>query len=355
MKRNLIIIIALFLLTFIFILLGNVIIVAEKAAQISHLFWVEYVVYAICFVPLCLYVVIPVIKVHRAPEFPALTVDEQWNREEVYRFGMRLVANCNYITKEHRKEHQANLKADIKLFKDDAEGMMGVIRQEIHRRFAGDKAVGAEGINEKIKQWAITVFLVTAVSQNSKIDSISVLALNYKMIEDIILSSGFKPTKPQLFKQYVRVLSTALISYLVSDALSGTEGIALFEGLADSPEGLDEIGSDLEFDQEAVDMIHDDSNIFVSMLSKVKIPGFIVSSGVDGSVNALLTLRIGYVTKYYLQHGAQGMQGKGRIKARKEALKSALSTMPAVITESSARVGKKSTDMVSSWFKFGKK
>lgn len=47
------------------------------------------------------------------------------------------------------------------------------------------------GINRRIIEWAKSVFMITAISQNGKLDTVSVLYMNYKMIEDVIMASGF--------------------------------------------------------------------------------------------------------------------------------------------------------------------
>ena len=70
------------------------------------------------------------------------------------------------------------------------------------------------GINRRIIEWAKSVFMITAISQNGKLDTVSVLYMNYKMIEDVIMASGFRPTRQQLFRQYVNILVTSIKTYL---------------------------------------------------------------------------------------------------------------------------------------------
>ena len=75
----------------------------------------------------------------------------------------------------------------------------------------------SSGINRRIIEWAKSVFMITAISQNGKLDTVSVLYMNYKMIEDVIVASGFRPTRQQLFRQYVNILVTSLMTFVVSE------------------------------------------------------------------------------------------------------------------------------------------
>ena len=47
MKRNLLIITLLFLGSFVILLLGNIIIIGEKIASLSHVAWAEYAFYVL--------------------------------------------------------------------------------------------------------------------------------------------------------------------------------------------------------------------------------------------------------------------------------------------------------------------
>jgi len=60
-----------------------------------------------------------------------------------------------------------------------------------------------------------------------------------------------------------------------------------------------------------------------------------------------MTLRIGYITRTYLQQGEEALTGIQRKRAVKlQAMKDALLTIPAVIASGSVIVGKKTTSLI---------
>ena len=75
MKRNLLIITLLFLGSFVILLLGNIIIIGEKIASLSQVAWAEYAFYTLILVVFYAVVIRPVVRVHRAPQIPALSID----------------------------------------------------------------------------------------------------------------------------------------------------------------------------------------------------------------------------------------------------------------------------------------
>lgn len=210
--------------------------------------------------------------------------------------------------------------------------------------------VKIEGMNTRITEWAKTVFMVTAVSPNSKVDAFSTLVLDFSMMKDIILSAGLRPTNLQMWKLYTRILMTSLLAYAVSDALENVGSIQPFEGLVDS---LDvDIDTDAEVEVE-VDADADTDHFSVSsLLSKFKIPGFIVGAALDGATNALLTLRIGFVTKAYLVEGMEEMQKpEVRKRAKLQAIKQAIKALPGVIAAGTVKAGKGAVSTISNMVK----
>lgn len=200
--------------------------------------------------------------------------------------------------------------------------------------------MGVLGINERIKEWATSVFMVTAVSQSSKIDTIAVLLMNYKMISDIVLASGFKPTKPQMFKIYVRVLTTALFTYCFSQVLTDNNGVAPFD-IADGTAPTEEF--DLETSEPNV--VVEEANLEETILGKLeesRIARLLAQSAIQGCLNALMTLRIGYVTKAYLTEGSAALNGiNNKRKVKWQARKSAVTALPSVVIKGGSVLSKK--------------
>ena len=344
MKRNLIIIIATLVCIIVMMLLGNIIIIGEKIGHLT-VWWLEYVFYGLILLLALYFLIVPMIRIHRAPPFPVLGVSDDADERELRAFGRKLVGNCRYITDaERRKDHQRRLDAQLLQASGDVAKLKQCIRDEVEIRLNGNEEMDVKGINYLIKDWGKTTFMLTAISQNSKVDTVGMIIMNYKMIESIVCASGFRPTSQQLFRMYVSILSTSLITYCLSEALSDTGDLAPFD-FGD----LDEDAAT----ESVVEASSGDSGFsFYGFLRKLKIPGVIVGSLADGAINLLMTLRIGYVTRAYLLQGAQSMSNlRGKVSVRRAAMKEALKAAPAIAAAGSGQIGKKAYTFASDFIK----
>ncbi len=362
MRRNLIIIVCFFLAILALMVSGNIIIVGEKIANLTHLWWTEWLFYGFLFVVFAYYVLLPIWRIHRTPAFSALAVDEEASEAQLKEYGKRLANHCDFIEgKQQRIEHKKNLEEKLLHASGSRTQLLQVVQNELAFRYEGDKEKGVLGINGQIKEWAKTVFMISAISQNSRFDTLSVMWLNYKMIESLVLASGFRPNNRQMFKIYRDILTTALITYAMSEALMKTSAVRPFD-FGDLNEGSIDSASDADIDSvadgDAADINPDDVAFdsqmsdseglsVYSILRRIKIPGVVVSSALDGTVNALMTLRIGYITRTYLQQGEQALTGIRNKRAVKlQAMKESLVTIPAVVASGSAVVGKKTSNFI---------
>ena len=372
MKRNLLIITLLFLGSFVILLLGNIIIIGEKIAFLSHVAWAEYAFYALILIVFYAVVIRPVIRVHRAPQIPALSIDGEWDTVQLIAFGHKLADNCNYIPKdktcpELRKLHQQKIREDLERNATDKEELVQILSDELKLRIEGGElreasgpraedmhSVRIIGIIRRIIEWAKSVFMITAISQNGRLDTVSVLYMNYKMIEDVIIASGFRPTRQQLFLQYVNILVTSLMTFVAYVVFKDMGSVAPFESLADPSS---DAASDIDLSDAAVDGADVDPDDigdtvsggtgFLSILSGVKIPGVVIGSICDGIVNSLMTLRIGYVTRNYLVDGMNSLNGiKAKRKAKRAAVKEALKSLPKVVVVGTSFVGKGAMNII---------
>lgn len=309
MKRNLLLIIGVFIGILVILLMGNVITVAEKLGEICHTVYVEYAFYALILVLLIAFVLIPIIKVHTAPEFPAMRlVDETADMKKLRSFAKRLVSGCGYIEDaEVRASHQRQIREELESCSEDMECLKAFIDREVTLRFDGNKEMGVQGINSRMKEWAKSVFMITAVSQNNLVDSAVLLVMNYRQVEDLVLATGFRPTKAQMFRIYANILTTTLVSYCTSEVLSDLAGETTLAGA----------------------------------MANLKIPGVISESAIQGAVNALLTLRIGYVTRTFLMEGPDALAGRQRRReVSLKAFKEAFVAIPGVLAGTAATMGK---------------
>ncbi|MGN1052763.1 MAG: DUF697 domain-containing protein, partial [Candidatus Scatosoma sp.] len=162
-------------------------------------------------------------------------------------------AKYRYVKEERLKAIEAALnKSDKK-----------ALKQAMRAAYATD--VGATA-NAVIFKSAGRAFLTTSVSQNDKIDAISVLLVNLSLIKQIVAVYGYRPTRINLVKIYAAVLKNSLIAY-------GMQNVNWFNVF---------------------------NKFFSGVTRKIPFIDTLVDSAVQGTVSAFLTLLIGYKTKRYL-------------------------------------------------------
>ena len=355
MKKTLILITILFIVITVIVILGNVITIGEKITAVIGVPYLEYFFYIVLFALLLYLVLYPMYRIYTTPEFPVLAIEEQGENvsDDVYKkrlfsFANRICDNCYYLPESKRVLHQAALSKQLAQIKkdDNIDDLKSFLQQELDIRL--------KGVDRRIMNYSSKVFIVTAISQSDRFDALTTLILNYRMIDDIVRASGFRPTKAQLVKQYGRILIASFFSYFVSGAID-TDGIEI--KLADAADGVaDGLDSVTDLDASAVDGMDIDisdmdlaafdladvniGNVdFTKIMKSIKIPGFAIDSILDGIANTIMTLRIGYVTRSYLKKGAKELKGVKGAYVRKDAMISALKNFPVLLAEIPQRVG----------------
>lgn len=338
MKRNLICISVAFVTIILLMVMGNIIIVAEKIGQFTRSgMYGEIAFYLLIFGLFFVFIILPIWKVYRAPQIPSMHIDSTMDLHTLRRIGQQLVSGFDYI---HDKPTRIKCQKEFEFSLNhthDADSLRDCINNELQVRLKGSNELGVKGIDFQIKEWAKTVFVVTALSPNSKVDAVSTLVLNFTMMKNMILSMGFRPNNLQMWRLYLRILATSLFSYAVSEALTGVGSVKPLEFLndIDISDAGNEIDADIEVDADT------DSSSLLNILSNLKIPGPIVGPALDGISNALLTLRIGYITRAYLIEGQNLFFNRTRRKEiKREALKDSTMALPSVLTEGSKGLGK---------------
>lgn len=127
-----------------------------------------------------------------------------------------------------------------------------------------------------IKENANAIFLSTAISQNGALDSLVVLFSLLRMIWQLSLFYQTRPTLKSIFKLYVQVASVVLMARAIEDT-------DLIEGQLE-PIITSVIGE----------------SIASAIPGMVPITNLVVSSLMEGSINAFLTLRVGMISQNYL-------------------------------------------------------
>ena len=160
-----------------------------------------------------------------------------------------------------------NLLENVELTPEEQEEVRGYLKMEDE---TDDKLIEffdrkiAPELNREIFDTAKKVFIITAVSQNSVYDMLGMASANFSLIKRLTEICGFRPSNPQVFRIYVRVLSMTLLA-------GNLEDMNIQELIPMATEGA--LGKAL---------------------------GIVAASATQGAVNALTTLRMAAITKNYL-------------------------------------------------------
>ena len=160
-----------------------------------------------------------------------------------------------------------NLLENVELTPEEQEEVKGYLKMEDE---TDDKLIEffdrkiAPELNREIFDTARKVFIITAVSQNSVYDMLGMASANFSLIKRLTEICGFRPSNPQVFRLYVRVLSMTLLA-------GNLEDMDIEELIPMATEGA--LGKAL---------------------------GIVAASATQGAVNALTTLRMAAITKNYL-------------------------------------------------------
>ncbi|MBR5729758.1 MAG: DUF697 domain-containing protein [Prevotella sp.] len=328
MKRNLFLIATVFLCILFILLAGNVITIGEKIYELTGVKYIEYGFYLLILLLFVYVIIVPFAKLHHTPTFPKLQVseDEELDDDEqiaqLTKFSKKLSNNLYYLPEEERQQHKEAFLAEVKQYYN-ADDMKRIVQKELDERY--------KKVKSHIHEWAKTEFLITTVSQSSRIDAIASLVINFRMIADLIRCSGFRPTNRQLFNQYCRILATSLFSYYISDGLN-----SLASSADSAADGM--IDADLDTFSEAG---------FLGSISSIKLSGIVSTSLIDGALNTLLTLRIGYVTLAYLKSGSKALAGKNGVKVRRKAMLQAATDFLAIAKETGSDMTEQSYKLIT--------
>lgn len=278
---------------FIFIiimLLSDVLETGEKLRNIS--IYLEYGFYALSAILFFFLILNPLRIILFSPSFSIATVldEENSKNNKLYKKISKNLIENNLVTEEEKIELDS--ASDIK-----------ELRETLTKVFNG--SIKKE-INKIVINNAKTVLISTALCQSGKLDMISVLSMNIKMIKEIVLKCGYRPSYSKLGKLMVNILGTSLI--------------------AESLEGLD--FNEL-FPQNTV-----------NTLSDIPLVKPILGSLANGITNALLTIRIGIVTRKFLFSDGSLTKSQIRVSAIKESVHLLPGVIKDVITYLPSKVGK---------------
>ena len=290
------------LIVFTLMLLSSVINIGERLRKI-HVS-VEIAFYVLVFLIVFLVIINPIRIILTSPSFEiCTTLDPDSHKvRSVYRAVARNMAKNQNVDEEHRL-----LLTKYKNY-DELQMNMAVVFHDCIKK----------NLNNIIIKKAKTVLISTAICQNARMDMITVFSVNLNMIKDLVTECGFRPNMTNLSKLTINVFSTALIA-----------------------EGLESISID--------DILPNSVNNALGQIPFIK-P--VMASVTQGIANALLTIRIGCVTRKYLFRDGNIITKED---IRKSAFKDSLILLPMVLYGTLTFIPKKIVHMFGSKNKENKK
>lgn len=229
--------------------------------------WFGYTMVALTAILIAFFVVRPLVKVLGARFFitdvtsDKCDVAKRRNYRAMKDISRALVeyntsprnAKFRYISSENTDKLTAAVESGDKV----------ALKATLKQIYATDVASCA---NSLIWKSAGRAFLTTSISQNDKIDALSVLLVNLSLVKQIVGVYGYRPSFAKLFKIYTAVLRNSLIAY-------GMQNVNWFNVFG---------------------------KFFTGIARKIPFLDTIVDSAVQGTVSAFLTVLVGYKTKKYL-------------------------------------------------------
>ena len=249
-------------------LVGNIITIGDKAAQIHP--WVGWGFYIVLGLFVLRFIVWPTLKFLFTPEMKG---DERDRIDEMESDELK-----SYIKKMSLTQQERDLFATAE---GDLEGVKMILKKR------------DEEATKLIRKAALNVFIVTGISQNGSFDIITAFGMNLQMINRIVNLRHRRPTFTQLLELYVVIIASTLIISLTDNILDEIDTSELFGSVAGG-------------------------------LAKT-----LVSSSINGAMNAYMTLRIGKMTMKYLELGSKNFK-QNRSKIRREVRRSAIKEIPAI-------------------------
>ncbi|MDY0338492.1 MAG: DUF697 domain-containing protein [Acholeplasmataceae bacterium] len=270
-----------FALLFILILTSSVLDVGERLRNI-HVY-AEYAFYGISVILIYVLILRPIHIIFFSPSFSVETTlehEKKINMPLYKRVAHRLI-DGGMLPEEEVEQLKLAMRDPL------------VLQERLNHAFTFHVK---KKMNSVIKKHAKTVMVSTAISQNGRLDFFTVVVVNLKMIKELVVMCGFRPSFKNLAKLTINVFTTALIA-------EGLENLDLNEVLPTST---------------------------INTLGEIPFAKPMLSSITQGISNGLLTLRIGIVTRKFLFSDANEITKE---QIRRTALLEAAKMIPSVIAD----------------------
>ena len=268
------------LLLFALILLSSIIALGERLGRI-HLA-VEIIFYVLIAVLVFFGIINPIRIIVGSPDLAIVTSLEQ-NDPKVYKVYKKVASNI--ANNNNLPDDSLKLLTEYQTKEELLINLQYVFAIDIKK-----------DLNKIIINQAKVVLISTAICQSARFDMITVFTINLQMIKQLVLKCGFRPSMRNLSKLTVNVFGTALIA-------EGLENMRLEDVLPASS---------------------------LNVLGEIPLIKPLLSSVLQGIANALLTIRIGCVTRRYLFSDGAVVTKED---IRRQALKEAAKILPLVIAD----------------------
>ncbi len=231
---------------------------------------------------------LPVIKILLLPK-PLQRPDVDWSlekkREFYFSYKKRILANSKKKTSPYNGDIPAEVFQNL-----ESANSMGAIKDAL-KEFESyiDKSA-----DKLIRDYAGAVFTSTAISQNGSLDAVFVLKLQIELLWKLAHLYSQKPGVKNLLNLYIQVFANVLASV----------------GIAEIP--VEEVVSSI---------INKTFGSISNMPLISSLSGKIGDSIFEGTVNALLSLRVGLIAKDYCKVSVEFDPKVSRISSRKNSIK----------------------------------
>lgn len=268
----------------IMIIVSSVLDLGEKLRGVHP--YVEYAFYGVSLILFTILFIRPLFMIIFAPSF---SLDELFSEEENAKknYSMYKKVAKNLIEEDILSDEEKQRITD---------SMSDVLELKKTLSTVFDETIKKE-LNKMIVSHAETVYISTAISQNGKLDAIAVITINLKLIKNLVLKCGFRPSYYSLGKLSVNVLSTAIIA----ESLEDMNFSELFPSTG------------------------------INALAEIPLLKTVTGSFAQGVGNALLSLRVGIIARNYLFMNIKGLK---KNEIRKLAFGEAVVLLPRVLVES---------------------
>ena len=227
-------------------LIGSVLVIGSKLGSFHPA--IEWAFYGGLGLVLIWLIVCPFIQVLAAP---VVALEDVTSGAMIDHKTLKKVARQLVKAPSLPREHQMRLAGAI--------GLGSALHEPL------SAAINAQSLSatKLIRDHAVLVFASTAISQNGRLDAVCVIVTNLRLVRRLVGHFGYRPPLPELIRIYAHVFMAAVVADSINDL--DAEGV------------LSQLG--------------------LSFLDSIPGSRLLIDSAFDGAINAMFTLRVGFVTQ----------------------------------------------------------